>query len=705
MNDGAEMKEMQMARAMLQWLESRTAGRDCGEELARRVRAEAALEAEIRGFELTARTVPPAALGDLALPFIMERADGYVLVTGKDGDAWTVEKAGEAGAGPDGTWSADLLKSGWTGTVLITGVPSGMDTRGASVIRLKKPHWLWSTLWRYRHTFFSASVFTLLINLFALSTTIFVMSVYDRVVPNQAYTTLWALGLGVLLAVIMEFVARHVRSHALDKVGQQVDVLLSGRIFAKALTRPLLTARKGSTGTTAATLREFDAVREFVASATLTVLADLPFVVLFLFFIGMVAGPLALVPASIFAVMLGLSIIVQIPLARLGREHMQMSVTRQGLAVESLDGIETLKALHGETQMVARHGEVSERAAGINLRTRGLSNLMSYTSGLMMQLATLVTVTWGTYLVGDGELTMGALIAAVLLNGRVLAPLQAIAGLASRLQQTRVAMGVLNQLMAPEDEAEQLRPIRKLGWGKLLHTDNLCFAYAENGPQAVRAVNLQIRAGERLACLGRIGSGKSTLLKLLAGLYPPAEGLVRLDGVSLAHIDAEQMRQAIGYLPQESRMFLGTLRENLTLGAPGISDEHVVKVLQGFGLGSLVAAHPLGLDMPVSERGENFSGGIRQALAIVRAVLRAPRFLLLDEPTSAMDMHTERIVMSALAKFAQESHLSYLIVTHRPALLDYVDRILVMEGGGLVADGPKEQVVKALNNNEVRVAS
>jgi len=701
------MNEIQIARTMLEWLASRTAEQDLPscDEMSRQLHAQASLEAELQGFLLTIRTIPPASISNLSLPFILERSDGYYLVTGKNADSWEVEKPGGNGDEPTGSWSTDRLISGWNGTVIFTTVLPGKDTRGAAVVSLKKPHWLWSTLWRYRHTFFSASVFTLLINLFALSTTIFVMSVYDRVVPNQAYTTLWALGLGVLLAVILEFVARHVRSHALDKVGQQVDVLLSSRIFAKALTRPLLSARRGSTGTTAATLREFDAVREFVASATLTVLADLPFVVLFLFFIGMVAGPLALVPVSIFAVMLTLSIIIQIPLARLGREHLQMSITRQGLAVESLDGIETLKALHGEAQMVARHGEVSEHAAGINLRTRGLSNLMSYTSGLMMQLATLITVTWGTYLVGDGELTMGALIAAVLLNGRVLAPLQAVAGLASRLQQTRVALGVLDQLMTSEEEIEQLKPIRKVDWGRKLHTDNLDFSYGENAPQALRAVNVQIKAGERLACLGRIGSGKSTLLKLLAGLYPPAEGLVRLDGVSLAHIDAEQMRQTIGYLPQESRMFLGTLRENLTLGVPGVSDEHVVKVLQGFGLGGLVAAHPLGLDMPVSERGENFSGGIRQALAIVRAVLRTPRFLLLDEPTSAMDMQTERIVMNALAKFAQEAHFSYLIVTHRPTLLDYVDRILVMEGGGLVADGPKEQVVKALNNNEVRVAS
>lgn len=662
--------------------------------------AAAQVAAEAEGLAVSLRRPAAATLPDLAHPFILGSTAGPVLILGRQAGHWQVERATD-GITQAETWDDATLHGHWNGDVLIASPRPAADTRGKDWVASHREHWLWPVLWRYRHIFIAASLFSLLINILALSTTVFVMSVYDRIVPNQAYVTLWSLGLGVLVAVVLEFIAREARSHALDRMGRQVDVILSTRIFARALARPLLAARKGSTGSTAATLREFDAVREFVASATLTALADLPFVVLFLLFIGVVAGPLVWIPILIFILTLSMALLVQIPLARLGRESLLQSVTRQGIAVECIDGIETLKALGGEPRMVERHAEVAETAADIALRTRTLSNTVGYATSLMLQIATVVTLIWGTYLVGDGELTLGALIAAVMLNGRVLGPLQTIAGLATRLQQTRLALSAIDQLMNADPAQDAgLTPIRKTTWGKTLTLENVQFGYNEGAPPVLQGVSLTLNAGDRVACLGRIGSGKSTLLKVLCGLHPAREGLVRLDGISLAHADNEQLRQAVGYVPQDSRLFLGTLRENLLLGAGGTSDERLLALLTDFGLANLVATHPLGLDMPVSERGENFSGGLRQAIALARALLRSPAFLLLDEPTSAMDMQTERIIMNALARHAAERGIGYLIVTHRPALLDYVDRMLVIDSGTVAANGPKTEVMRLLSGGK-----
>lgn len=582
--------------------------------------------------------------------------------------------------------------------VLIISEASQADARGDYLIPTVVKHWFWAEIWRHKAVLLSSTLFSIAINVLTLATTLFTMSVYDRVIPNQAYVTLWSLAAGVTIAVILEQVAKHIRAHALDAMGQKIDIILSQRLFLAAMRRNL-EVKQNAVGTTVSILREFDAVREFVASATLSLVADLPFVILFLFIISLIAGVLVWVPLIAVFLVLAVCLIAQIPLAKLSQESLRESATRQGITVEALENIETLRAHDAENFMYAKFNRVSQLAAQIGFRMRSLNHHMTSTSALIQQISTIAVIIWGCYLIGANLLTVGALFAAVILSGRVIAPLHAIGALAMRLQHTRSALKSLNTLMqSPQNINSQA--ITKLRWGKTLSLQAVSFGYPSEYsaalPPILKTVNLQIKVGETIGVLGRVGCGKTTLLKLLAGLYTPNSGQARLDDVALAHINEQQLRQAITYVPQEVHLFIGTLRDNLLLGAQGVSDETILNLAQNFALMPLISQHPLGLDMPVDEGGANFSIGQRGLISLVRALLRVPRFLLLDEPSAAMDLPLEQAILSALKQYAAQTGMCLVIVTHRPAVVDIVDRLIVIDHAEIVADGPKAMVLEML---------
>ena len=530
------------------------------------------------------------------------------------------------------------------------------------------------------------------------------MNVYDRVIPNQAYETLWVLSIGVMLAILFEFLAKMIRGHLTDIAGKKADLIISSAIFRRMMALRLAD-RPASAGSYANNLREFESVREFMTSASLLVLVDLPFLLLFITVIFIVGGKLAIVPAIIIPIVIIVGFIVQRPLSRYINESMKESSQRQGLAVEALEGIETLKTNNATGWAQQRWDAYTAKTSASSIKVKDTANFMINFSVAMQQLNTVFLVLFGTYLIHNENtaerITMGALIAAVILSGRALSPLAQVAGLATRFQQAKLALEGLNNIIErPIERVPERKYISPSNIQGNITFENTCFQYQEDGKPAVSNLNLQIRAGEKIGILGRIGSGKSTMLKLASGLYDGSTGNVMLDNIDMRQIDPNFLRSQILLLSQSPRLFLGTLRENMDLARSDgySSDQELLEALQRFGLDKIIRSHPKGLDMPLGEDGLGLSGGQKQIIALARMTLRNPRIVLLDEPTTGLDQATERMSLQAISQWAQDKTL--LVVTHRPQVLQIVNRIIVMDEGKVVMDGPRDLVLQRLMQNE-----
>ena len=564
--------------------------------------------------------------------------------------------------------------------------------------------WFWKVIWRFKGYYYQVILATFIINFLALVSSLYVMNVYDRVIPNQAYETLWVLSIGVMLAILFEFLAKMIRGHLTDIAGKKADLIISSAIFRRMMALRLAD-RPASAGSYANNLREFESVREFMTSASLLVLVDLPFLLLFITVIFIVGGKLAIVPAIIIPIVIIVGFIVQRPLSRYINESMKESSQRQGLAVEALEGIETLKTNNATGWAQQRWDTYTAKTSASSIKVKDTANFMINFSVAMQQLNTVFLVLFGTYLIHNENtaerITMGALIAAVILSGRALSPLAQVAGLATRFQQAKLALEGLNNIIErPIERVPERKYISPSNIQGNITFENTCFQYQEDGKPAVSNLNLQIRAGEKIGILGRIGSGKSTMLKLASGLYDGSTGNVMLDNIDMRQIDPNFLRSQILLLSQSPRLFLGTLRENMDLARSDgySSDQELLEALQRFGLDKIIRGHPKGLDMPLGEDGLGLSGGQKQIIALARMTLRNPRIVLLDEPTTGLDQATERMSLQAISQWAQDKTL--LVVTHRPQVLQIVNRIIVMDEGKVVMDGPRDLVLQRLMQNE-----
>ena len=564
--------------------------------------------------------------------------------------------------------------------------------------------WFWKVIWRFKGYYYQVILATFIINFLALVSSLYVMNVYDRVIPNQAYETLWVLSIGVMLAILFEFLAKMIRGHLTDIAGKKADLIISSAIFRRMMALRLAN-RPTSAGSYANNLREFESVREFMTSASLLVLVDLPFLLLFITVIFIVGGKLAIVPAIIIPIVIIVGFIVQRPLSRYINESMKESSQRQGLAVEALEGIETLKTNNATGWAQERWDAYTAKTSASSIKVKDTANFMINFSVAMQQLNTVFLVLFGTYLIHNENtaerITMGALIAAVILSGRALSPLAQVAGLATRFQQAKLALEGLNNIIErPIERVPERKYISPSNIQGNITFENTCFQYQEDGKPAVSNLNLQIRAGEKIGILGRIGSGKSTMLKLASGLYDGSTGNVMLDNIDMRQIDPNFLRSQILLLGQSPRLFLGTLRENMDLARSDgySSDQELLEALQRFGLDKIIRSHPKGLDMPLGEDGLGLSGGQKQIIALARMTLRNPRIVLLDEPTTGLDQATERMSLQAISQWAQDKTL--LVVTHRPQVLQIVNRIIVMDEGKVVMDGPRDLVLQRLMQNE-----
>lgn len=563
--------------------------------------------------------------------------------------------------------------------------PEHRDDLAASLAG-RHGHWFWSALGANRWTYMQVILAAMLANVLGLTVSIFIMVVYDRVLPNEATESLFALTAGVGVALIFDFVIKTLRAGFIDRAGQRADLMMGRRIFDQVLNMQM-GARQGSTGAMASTLREFETLREFFTSATLVAVVDLPFILLFVFVIHLIGGPLALVPAIAVPAVLLVGIAVQPMLARLAERSFDDGQSKQSVLVETVAGLETIKAAGAARRMRARWEEAISRQSEHSAKSRAIAQFALNATGFAQQGAQVMIVFYGVLLITDGRLSMGALIASVILTGRALAPLAQLAQTLTRLNQARSSYRNLDTLMHAGSERPEGRNFisRPQIEGRITFED-VHFTYPGQLVETLKGVSFTIEPGEKVAVLGRIGSGKSTIARLILGLYQPTQGSVRVDGVDIRQIDPGDLRRNVGSVLQDVWLFSGTVRENIAIGAIRPRDGDILEAARLSGVEDFVARHPSGYDMMLAERGEGLSGGQRQAICLARALVGRPPVLLLDEPTSAMDVQSEAAL---IARLQQMEGRTMLVVTHRTSLLDLVDRVIVIEDGRVAADGGK----------------
>ena len=554
-----------------------------------------------------------------------------------------------------------------------------------------KNDWFWGSLlegkWLYGQVLVAAAI----TNFLGLSTSLFIMVVYDRVVPNEAIESLIALTIGVLIALAFDFIIKTLRAQFVDKAGKRADARMSRLIFDKILNMRLDNRRQKS-GAVASIVREFDTLREFFTSATLVAVVDLPFIFLFIWVISLISGPLALVPLIAVPLVILSGVVIQPFLARIAESSMQTNMSKQSVLVETLNGLETVQATGSGRLMRRRFEEASDAQSDLGLKNRMLSNFAINSAASVQQLAQIATIFYGVFLIQDGTITMGAMIAAVILGGRTLAPLSQLASAMSRANGARQAYSSLSAVM--NDDADQQNLTRsRLSRPHLsgaVEFKNVSYTFPGASSPIIRNLSLKIPAGQKIAIVGRMGSGKSTMSRLIAGLIEPSEGSVLIDGVDIRQIDKSDVRRNVGVMLQETWLFSGTVKENLQMGFYEYDDAHVLNIAKISGVDDFVASHPQGYDMELRERGEGLSGGQRQSINLARALLHDPNLLVLDEPTSSMDTATEKFVIGRLKAWAGARTL--VMVTHRNTLLELADRVLVMDQGAVVTDTTPEKL-------------
>jgi len=596
----------------------------------------------------------------------------------------------------------DEIAAQYAGYMIVTKPKYVFDKRAPTVGKVRLKHWFWGTLAENKHIYRDVMVAAFVVNIFALAMPMFTMNVYDRVVPNRSIETLWVLALGVSIIVIGDLILRTMRGYFLDWASTRIDIKLSSRIMEQVLgTRMEL--RSNSVGSLASNLRSFESVRDFITSATVTTLIDLPFGLIFIAVMAWISLPMV-VPVIVGGIiMLIYAFSVQTKMHELSETMYRASALRNATLIESLVGLETVKALGIEGNMQRKWEHSASYLTEVGSKLKLLSQSINNGSNAIQQIITVSLVLLGVYLVTSGDLTMGGLIASTMLASRALAPISQMAGLLTQYHTASTSLQSLNGIMEkpverPLDSTFLSRPTFK---GDIEFRE-VSFNYPGAEEQALTKVSFKIKAGEHVALLGRMGSGKTTIHKLILGLYQPTDGAILIDGIDARQIDPAELRRCVGYVQQDTHLFYGTMRENLTIGSPHADDMTVLAAAHAGGIDEYINSHPKGFDLLVGERGETLSGGQKQGVGIARALITKPNIILLDEPTSAMDHSTEEAVKNRLIEASTGK--TVVLITHRSTLFDLANRIIVVDSGRVVADGPKDQVVEALRTGKIAKA-
>jgi ATP-binding cassette subfamily C protein LapB len=619
----------------------------------------------------------------------------------------------ESGGGETSLPLAELQARFAGSVIFMRPRPDADRRRHGEPSRAPRDVWFWGALvelWPiYGHVLVAATA----INLLGLAGSIYAMNVYDRVIPNNATETLWVLTIGVLLVYVFDFLLRSARAYFVDVAGKGADAVIAARLMEQLLALRL-EVRPASTGALASNLREYEALREFFASATLATLIDLPFVAIFVLAAWLIAGPVAWIALAAVPVVLLLGLALQLPLARAVERNQAESARKHAILVEAIDGLETLKVARAEGRTQLLWERFVEAAARSAMASRVMSMLAVNLTGLAIAVAGAAVIFVGVHEIAAGRLTMGALIAATILTSRAMAPLGQVAALAVRLNQSVVALRALDRLMAaPRERDVEARYVSRPSLQGAIELRDISFAYpvaaASAGPDApgrdgatpaIAGLTIAIAAGERVGIIGRVGSGKTTFARLVSGLYQPNQGAVLVDGTDIRQIDPAELRRQIGYVPQDAHLVAGSVKENLLLGMPDAGDDAMLRAATIAGVDDFIRSRPQGYDTEVGERGQRLSGGQRAAVTIARALIADPPILLLDEPTGAMDTTSEQRFKTRLQEVLPGRTL--VLVTHRGSMLSLVDRLVVLDHGRVVADGPKEKVLEELQLGAVR---
>jgi ATP-binding cassette subfamily C protein LapB len=643
-----------------------------------------------------------ARIDDLTLPAILIlHNDQACVLLGREKEQWRILLP-DTGQGAI-TLSTQALQARYTGVVLFARPHFKFDSRTPEVRATKSGHWFWGPVLAQRFVYRDVMWAALLVNLFAMALPIFSLNVYDRVVPNHATETMWVLAIGVTLVFCGDLFMRLLRSHFVDEASARIDVQISASLMERVLGMRLEN-RPQSVGSFASNLRGFEQVRDFIASSTVTALIDLPFALLFVIVIAWISPWLVLPVLTVFVAIVISGYVLQHRLHELSQSTYQASAQRNATLVESLTGIETIKSQGAESLIQARWERANQFLSTLNVRMRALSSTAMYTTATLQQMVSVCMILVGVYLITDKQLTMGGLIASSMLAGRALAPAGQIVALLMQYQGARTAMESLNKIMdQPVERPDGTNFIQRKELKGEIEFRHVSFAYPGRKDSALDNISFKINPGEKVALIGKVGSGKTTLQKLILGLYQPSSGAVLLDGIDMRQLDPADVRRNLAHVSQDVMLFFGSLRDNITFGMPHAQDDAIVAASETAGLTDFVQRHPQGYDMQVGERGELLSGGQRQGVGIARAVLHNAPILLLDEPTSAMDFSTEATVTQRMQAFSEGK--TVVLVTHRTSMLSFVDRVIVVDQGKIVADGPRERIMPALQSGRISRAS
>lgn len=621
-------------------------------------------------------------------PTLLKLADGTVLLLTQRqaDDQWTAYQGGVGTV----QFVAEQWRGRLSGEMIHFSRPAQIYDED-DVPQGRYGHWFWGPLSQAKGLYVQVGIAALLTNVFALTTSMFSMIVYDRVIPNNAVDTLIALLVGVLLVFVSDFVIRTLRGYFLDVAGARADAVIGDSLFDQILDMQMK-ARRGSTGSVANVLKEFESLREFLTSATLTTLIDIPFAILFLIVIYAIGGPMLWVPLLAMPLMLGAGLIIQPKMRQLMQTTFEDGHRKQTILVETLSGLETIKALGAGAIMRRRWQNAVAHQSEIGLKSRMLSQFATNTANLAQQMVQVGVITMGFFLVTEGRLGFGAIIACTLLAGRAISPLAQLSQLLSRANQSLASYRALKQLMSqPREHAHDTEFVSRADFKGKIEFRGVSFSYPGAATAALENVSFTIEAGEQVAILGRIGSGKTTIAKLILGLYAPDQGAVLIDGVDVRQIDPADLRQHMGVVLQDTWLMSGTVRQNIALGLDQATDSQVLLAASVAGVEDFLAQHPQGYGLKVGERGEGLSGGQRQAISIARSLVASPPMLIMDEPTSSMDQSAEQTLVERLRPVIAGK--TFVVITHKSSMVGLVSKVIVLDKGKLVKLGPVSDVL------------
>lgn len=587
--------------------------------------------------------------------------------------------------------SLSKLQEKFTGKTIIIKPAYNFENRVNKSVKVEQPKkWFWGAMKRNRGIYNRAILASIFINIFVIATPLFIMNVYDRILPNNAIETLWALAIGIFVVMSFDFVLKVIRSYYLGQASKRADIVMSNKIFDQLL-NIRLEEKPASTGMFVSRLQSFQAIREFFSTATIATIVDIPFLVIFLGIIFYISGSLGWITIGTIVISLVFSVIMQKPIQKLVKESSKEEQLKHTTLNEAVSGLEIIKSISGQNRMKTHWDKSLSQTSYFNEQSQHLSQITTYFTAFISQLSNIFIIIGGVYLASAGAMTMGAIVAAMMLNRRAISPISQIVGMIIKYDRTMLALNNIDKIMQMEVERENKVYLSRPELKGEIEFKDVSFSYKGSNYEVLKNVNLNIKQGEKVAILGKIGSGKSTLIKLLQNLYVPSKGSILIEKTEVRQIDPVDLRRAIGVVPQEPFLFMGSVKDNITIGEPFATDEEILKASKVAGVHEFLGKHEAGYDFIVGERGEGLSGGEIQSITLARALVSNPNIMILDEPTNSMDRQTEKAFIQKLDAVLEDQ--TVIIVTHKMSMLELVDRIIVFDDGKIIADGPKEKVI------------